>query len=61
MFYLEYKRKPKPYRRRLKGDFGISAVGIICSPGLTHMMGPSSLWDLHCSLRLERVPQGKVI
>jgi hypothetical protein len=31
------------YRRLLKGDFGISAVGIICSPGLTHIIGPSSL------------------
>lgn len=44
----------------LKGDFGMSAMGIICSPGLTHMMGPSSLSVGLCRRRLENVPQGRV-
>lgn len=38
----------------------MSAMGIICSPGRTHMMGPSSLSVGLWSLRLENVPQGKV-
>lgn len=46
-FTFNTQGKRKYYRRRLNGDFGISAVGIICSPGLTHIMGPSSLCDLH--------------
>ena len=29
--------------RFLNGDFGMSAVGIICSPGRAHRMGPSLL------------------
>lgn len=45
----------------LNGDFGMSAMGIICSPGLTHMMGPSSLSVGLCSRRLENVPQGRVL
>ncbi len=49
------------YFRLLNGDLGISAVGTICSPGLTHMMGPSSLWDLQSSFRVDRLPHGKVI
>ena len=44
----------------LKGDFGMSATGIICSPGLTHMMGPSSLSVGLRRRRLENVPQGRV-
>lgn len=38
----------------------MSAMGIICSPGLTHIIGPSSLSVGLCSLRLEKVPHGKV-
>lgn len=38
----------------------MSAMGIICSPGLTHIIGPSSLSVGLCSLRLEKVPQGNV-
>lgn len=38
----------------------MSATGIICSPGRTHMMGPSSLSVGLCSFRLEKVPQGSV-
>ncbi len=34
---------PGFYLLLLKGDLGVSAVGTICSPGRTHMMGPSSL------------------
>lgn len=48
------------HRFLLKGDFGISATGIICSPGLTHIMGPSSLSVGFISLRLENVPHGRV-
>lgn len=49
------------HRFLLKGDLGMSAMGIICSPGLTHMMGPSSLSVGLCSRRLENVPQGRVL
>jgi len=49
------------YLRLLNGDLGMSAVGTICSPGRTHMMGPSSLWERQSSFRLERLPHGRVI
>lgn len=45
----------------MKGDLGMSAMGIICSPGRTHMMGPSSLSVGLCSRRLEKVPHGRVL
>lgn len=51
----------KAYLRLLNGDLGMSAVGTICSPGLTHMMGPSSLCERQSSFRLDRAPHGKVI
>lgn len=62
-FEVEYQQSHQnsAYLRLLNGDLGISAVGTICSPGLTHMMGPSSLWDLQSSFRLDRLPHGKVI
>ena len=50
----------KTHRFLLKGDFGISATGIICSPGLTHIIGPSSLSVGLMLLRLESVPHGRV-
>lgn len=48
------------HRFLLKGDFGMSVTGIICSPGRTHMMGPSSLSSGSMCLRLDRVPHGRV-
>ena len=36
----------------------VSAVGINCSPGLTHIMGPSSLLLLQDELNMDRGPQG---
>ena len=38
----------------------MSATGIICSPGRTHMMGPSSLSVGLWRRRLEKEPQGRV-
>lgn len=38
----------------------MSVTGIICSPGRTHMMGPSSLSLGFIRLRLESVPHGRV-
>ena len=39
----------------------LSPVDIICSPGLTQRMGPSSLWERSSRLRLDSSPQGAVI
>lgn len=50
----------RTHRFLLKGDFGISATGIICSPGLTHIIGPSSLSVGVIWFRLEKVPHGRV-
>lgn len=49
------------HRFLLNGDLGMSAIGIICSPGRTHMMGPSSLSVGLCRRRLEKVPHGRVL
>ena len=38
----------------------ISAVGMSCSPGLVHRMGPSSLWLRWGRYRDERSPHGRV-
>lgn len=69
LLYLEKQRTPEKtyyincstHRFLLKGDLGMSAKGIICSPGRTHMMGPSSLSVGLCSRRLEKVPHGRVL
>jgi len=37
-----------------------SAVGISCSPGRTHSIGPSSLWLRCVRWREERAPHGRV-
>lgn len=56
----QYKFVYPTYLFLLKGDFGISATGIICSPGRTHMIGPSSLSFRLSNFRLDSVPHGSV-